>query len=152
MSIDLNETQGAMDDRSSIPPETPAMYQQSIASAQIDAARICAHVARELYPDMPPRFVRAPGIDSEEGPDVRELLHQARDCLDAARIVALRESGRAPTSIHTIEGALLHGRATAESGTCVLCGCTDDNACRTEDGGCSWVDAAHTICSVHIRA
>ncbi len=29
-------------------------------------------------------------------------------------------------------------------GRCRVCGCTDDHAC---DGGCSWADAAHTICS-----
>ena len=29
-------------------------------------------------------------------------------------------------------------------GTCRECGCTDTHAC---DGGCSWVDAEHTLCS-----
>jgi hypothetical protein len=29
-------------------------------------------------------------------------------------------------------------------GTCSKCGCTDDNAC---EGGCSWVDPEHTLCS-----
>lgn len=29
-------------------------------------------------------------------------------------------------------------------GTCRVCGCEDDRAC---PGGCSWVDAEHTICS-----
>lgn len=34
--------------------------------------------------------------------------------------------------------------ATHESGTCRACGCQDEMAC---PGGCSWVDAAHTLCS-----
>jgi hypothetical protein len=29
-------------------------------------------------------------------------------------------------------------------GTCGVCGCTDERACR---GGCSWVDKQHTLCS-----
>lgn len=29
-------------------------------------------------------------------------------------------------------------------GTCGVCGCTDDRACR---GGCWWVDKRHTLCS-----
>src|SRR4051812_6081365 len=32
----------------------------------------------------------------------------------------------------------------AKSGTCIECGCTDRCAC---DGGCSWVNAEHTVCS-----
>ena len=31
-----------------------------------------------------------------------------------------------------------------KSGTCRICGCTDDHAC---EGGCCWVDADHTVCS-----
>jgi hypothetical protein len=31
-----------------------------------------------------------------------------------------------------------------QSGVCRICGCTDERAC---DVGCSWVDAAHTLCS-----
>lgn len=34
-------------------------------------------------------------------------------------------------------------------GTCCQCGCTDDNAC---DGGCSWVDPEHTLCSACVDA
>lgn len=30
------------------------------------------------------------------------------------------------------------------SGVCRYCRCTDENAC---EGGCSWVDDEHTICS-----
>lgn len=30
------------------------------------------------------------------------------------------------------------------SGTCRVCGCMDRCAC---DGGCEWVDRAHTLCS-----
>lgn len=30
------------------------------------------------------------------------------------------------------------------AGTCRFCGCTDDWGC---DGGCSWVNSAHTVCS-----
>ena len=29
-------------------------------------------------------------------------------------------------------------------GVCSICGCTDEWGC---DGGCSWVNAAHTLCS-----
>jgi len=29
-------------------------------------------------------------------------------------------------------------------GVCVFCGCTDDHAC---EGGCSWINAEHTLCS-----
>jgi len=29
-------------------------------------------------------------------------------------------------------------------GQCAACGCTDEHAC---EGGCSWVDVDHTICS-----
>lgn len=29
-------------------------------------------------------------------------------------------------------------------GVCRICGCTDDNAC---EGGCSWVNKDHTLCS-----
>lgn len=35
-------------------------------------------------------------------------------------------------------------RKAPVSGVCRVCGCTDLEAC---DGGCSWVDAAHTLCS-----
>jgi hypothetical protein len=34
------------------------------------------------------------------------------------------------------------------SGTCRYCTCTDDRAC---EGGCSWADDAHTVCS-HCQA
>lgn len=30
------------------------------------------------------------------------------------------------------------------SGVCSRCGCTDDEAC---EGGCTWADKEHTICS-----
>lgn len=30
------------------------------------------------------------------------------------------------------------------AGTCRICGCTDDRAC---EGGCSWANEGHTICS-----
>lgn len=30
------------------------------------------------------------------------------------------------------------------SGVCRVCGCTDQHAC---DGGCSWADASHTLCT-----
>ncbi len=35
-------------------------------------------------------------------------------------------------------------RRQPKSGTCTFCGCTDDHAC---EGGCTWVDNDHTICS-----
>lgn len=31
-----------------------------------------------------------------------------------------------------------------KSGTCRVCGCTDEHAC---DGGCWWVDSSRTLCS-----
>ena len=34
--------------------------------------------------------------------------------------------------------------AAPKSGTCRLCGCTDEFGC---DSGCSWVDPDHTLCS-----
>lgn len=34
--------------------------------------------------------------------------------------------------------------ASAESGRCKVCGCTEDRAC---PGGCSWIDKAKTLCS-----
>jgi len=34
--------------------------------------------------------------------------------------------------------------AGIRSGVCRHCGCTDEHGC---DQGCSWVDAAHTVCS-----
>lgn len=34
--------------------------------------------------------------------------------------------------------------ADLKAGTCRLCGCTDSAPC---DGGCSWVDDHHTLCS-----
>lgn len=37
------------------------------------------------------------------------------------------------------EGALVH-----MPGICADCGCTDEFAC---DGGCSWLDRGHTLCS-----
>jgi hypothetical protein len=35
----------------------------------------------------------------------------------------------------------------AQPGTCRECECTDDAACMTEFGPCSWVDTTHTLCS-----
>lgn len=32
-------------------------------------------------------------------------------------------------------------------GICKKCGCTDNNACMTEEGPCSWVNEAHDLCS-----
>ena len=29
-------------------------------------------------------------------------------------------------------------------GTCARCGCTDERAC---EGGCSWADREHTVCT-----
>lgn len=34
--------------------------------------------------------------------------------------------------------------AELEAGVCRSCGCTDARAC---EGGCSWVDPSHTLCS-----
>lgn len=35
----------------------------------------------------------------------------------------------------------------AQRGTCRECGCTEDDACMTKFGPCSWVNAEHTLCS-----
>lgn len=35
------------------------------------------------------------------------------------------------------------------AGTCRICGCTDEAAC---EGGCSWADAAQTLCSLCLEA
>ena len=35
-----------------------------------------------------------------------------------------------------------------EPGTCRFCGCTEQNACRLEDGeACAWADMSRTVCS-----
>lgn len=34
---------------------------------------------------------------------------------------------------------------TTQAGTCRVCGCTDQEAC---EGGCTWVEATQSICSV----
>lgn len=39
------------------------------------------------------------------------------------------------------------GLSAARSGRCRFCGCTDEDACIPEAGGCHWVDPEHTICS-----
>ena len=38
----------------------------------------------------------------------------------------------------------LDGLTVIEPGVCRVCGCTDEWGC---DVGCSWADAAHTLCS-----
>lgn len=37
--------------------------------------------------------------------------------------------------------------AEDDKGVCKYCGCTKDDACRLEDGSCSWVNAEQTVCS-----
>lgn len=37
-----------------------------------------------------------------------------------------------------------HWGLTFRVGTCAACGCTDDHAC---EGGCSWANNNHTLCS-----
>lgn len=32
-------------------------------------------------------------------------------------------------------------------GICKVCGCTDNNACVSENGPCSWLNKAHDLCS-----
>ncbi|MGG4106724.1 hypothetical protein AAXB25_22760 [Paenibacillus lautus] len=32
-------------------------------------------------------------------------------------------------------------------GICQTCGCTDTNACVTEEGPCFWVNGEHDLCS-----
>lgn len=34
-------------------------------------------------------------------------------------------------------------------GRCVICGCTDNDAC---ESGCAWADAAHYVCTAHPKA
>ncbi len=35
----------------------------------------------------------------------------------------------------------------ARERTCRVCGCTDRNACRTDDGPCFWIDDRDDLCS-----
>jgi len=36
----------------------------------------------------------------------------------------------------------------AKKGVCMICGCTDDHACK---GGCMWVNKQHTLCSACVE-
>jgi hypothetical protein len=62
------------------------------------------------------------------------------------RALALRHVYVAITEIDKL-------RSELPPGTCVECGCTDENACTDElkvlgeVTTCSWVDASHTLCS-----
>lgn len=44
-------------------------------------------------------------------------------------------------------GALRVARPIEWTGVCRECGCTDMNACLTENGACSWVNPDRTLCS-----
>ncbi len=35
---------------------------------------------------------------------------------------------------------------------CKYCGCTNEQACLTEDGPCLWIDRTHTVCSACVIA
>lgn len=43
-----------------------------------------------------------------------------------------------------LQGVLIALGAATKSGTCRVCGCTDQRACF---GGCCWVNEEHTLCS-----
>lgn len=43
-----------------------------------------------------------------------------------------------------LKRAVADGRAVHKAGRCKECGCTDLRAC---EGGCSWADLSHTLCS-----
>jgi hypothetical protein len=47
----------------------------------------------------------------------------------------------------TIPGRFRARRARPKPGTCRVCGCTDEAACATEAGPCSWANLDHTLCS-----
>lgn len=86
---------------------------------------------------------------------LRELRTRAptvslSDLAEAAGIPVIRVSeiergrGKPPTAGEA--GAIAHvlyGQWEIE-GVCRICGCTDEWGC---DGGCSWADPQHTICS-----
>lgn len=45
----------------------------------------------------------------------------------------------------SIRVPLARGQRKPVPGRCIGCSCTDDNAC---EGGCSWADGDHLLCSV----
>lgn len=79
------------------------------------------------------------------GMSLRELSRSSE--LTIVRLGELeRGRGKQVTASEaTVIARVLYGRAPLEpEGICRVCGCTDEWGC---DGGCSWVDAEHTLCS-----
>lgn len=72
-------------------------------------------------------------VDAEpfEGGSLAELLDQA------VQITA---------AFATIGEYFAFRDANPQPGTCRICGCTEDHACETDDGTCSWADDSETLC------
>lgn len=78
-------------------PETP-VFEESLGSALIDAARITVMAALAAFP----RVIQVPLPEEAETPTVQECLVQAAQWLDAARAIALDQSPAATTSLHVV--------------------------------------------------
>jgi hypothetical protein len=79
---------------------TPPMFQESMAGALIDSARISVMASMGMLPAYS-RIV-LPG-DEDEPPNVHDCLDQAMQWLNAARAQTIEQSGTPPTSLHIIQ-------------------------------------------------
>lgn len=100
------------------------VYQESIGSSLIDAARIAVIAAMATLPRPEVPLIILPGSAEQEADDAAATVHgcleEAMEWLDAARRHTVA-AGAPVTSFHRVAG-------TAEI-HCVFCGCTERNAC-----------------------
>jgi hypothetical protein len=80
---------------------TPPVFNESIADALIDSARISVMAAIELRPFYERPLIVMPD-DEAQPPNVHECLSQAMQWLNAARAMTIEQAALAPTSIHVV--------------------------------------------------
>ncbi len=80
----------------------PPVFDETIAGALIDAARINVMAARTAFDSQIP-LIAIPG-DADDVPTLAECLAQAATWLDAARAITITRSPAEPTSIHVVAG------------------------------------------------
>jgi len=61
-----------------------------------------------------------------------------------AKATAELQKPKGPKLVNVSADGKASAKKKAKAGTCRVCGCTDNRACK---GGCSWVDKTHTLCS-----
>jgi hypothetical protein len=75
-----------------------------------------------------------------------DLVSNARECGSLIEKDGRPYKGHGPGCACALCDGILALALAEGGGRCIVCGCTDDDAC---EGGCFWVDGPHLLCSGH---